>query len=231
MLNESTRISKQDQARFYFYSHIYCELTSNARVFSFKSLIKIRTYKKTKQINQASFRKNINNMRNPALSLLNRLHTTSTSTTARIRFLRPAVVRKEISPTKILFSQYYHQGSAPTSPFSIDKLREMIHASSSSASYYPSQLVSLIDESADQERQSNLSDEMYNKVTHEMMSFMLNVTNSPNGLVEDEDRMGGEGVYNPEVLDMCKCIILGQITPFFAICKLYIHQLIPSIIL
>ena len=84
---------------------------------------------------------------------------------------------------------------------SINNLHRLIQKSSSS--YYPPQLISLINESAKEERQSNLSDKMKEDAMREMAAFMLQATNSPND-TRGDDCMTSEQVYNPDLLDMCK---------------------------
>jgi len=103
-----------------------------------------------------------------------------------------------------------HEQNIPRA--SINNLWQLTH-NKSSTSYFPPQLLSLINESAKEESQSNMSDKLYNDLTREMTSFMLQSTNSQND-ARDDDRMTSEQVYNPGLLDTCDALVWGFNSPF-----------------
>lgn len=97
---------------------------------------------------------------------------------------------------------------------SINDLNELIHKSSTS--YYPPQLLSLIEDAAEEERGSTLSDKMYGDVTREVASFMLQYTAD----AAKVDRMTSEEVYNPTLLDMCKASVMFRTYSLACYCLL-----------
>lgn len=72
--------------------------------------------------------------------------------------------------------------------------------SSSSVVVVPAQLTSLINQSAIQEEQSTLSNDMYESVVQEMASFVSSTIASFGKSFESE------GVYNPKLLNICEYI-------------------------
>ena len=83
---------------------------------------------------------------------------------------------------------------------SIRDLQQLIDTSlnSYSAPVVPARLLSLINQCAILEDQSNLSNEMYESVVQDMTSFMSSTIASFGKSFESE------GVYNPELLNMCE---------------------------
>lgn len=88
---------------------------------------------------------------------------------------------------------------------SIRELQQLINgisftstSSSSNSPLVPAHLTSLINDAAYHEDQSNLSNEMYESVVQEMASFVSSTIASFGKSFESE------GVYNPEMLKLCK---------------------------
>lgn len=70
-------------------------------------------------------------------------------------------------------------------------------------------MVSLVQTIAKEERDSKLTDEMYQKFTMDMASYVLQAATPPKDTDTDGDNeksnssMTSKEVYNPELLDMC----------------------------
>lgn len=85
---------------------------------------------------------------------------------------------------------------------SVQNLQRLI--SESSSSYIPAEMVSLVEKVAKEERDSKLTDEMYQEFTMDMASYVLQAVNR--GKEKRDSSMTSEEVYNPDLLNLCMCI-------------------------
>jgi hypothetical protein len=83
---------------------------------------------------------------------------------------------------------------------SIRELQQLVDTSLNQL--VPAHLLSLIDQCAILEDQSNLSNEMYESVVQDMASLMSST------IASFGESFGSEGVYNPELLNICEFVLL-----------------------
>lgn len=110
---------------------------------------------------------------------------------------------------KVCNNNYGDQPQQQQRRGSIYDLQQLIRQSTSKPTSYkvPPKLLSLIDQAAEMELDSTLSQDIYNRVVQEVVPFVLEITKSPPKRGTDNDaknKMTGEQVYDLDLLDLCK---------------------------